>query len=461
MSALPVVTAPPFSVSRAPRALPLLGHARALLGDPLRFLVTLPSYGDLVWIRLGPVRALVVCHPELNREMLQRDRDFDKGGPLFQRAGEFIGNGLVTCPHADHRRQRRLMQPAFHPARFPDYATVMSQCTAAVVSAWQDGQVVDAFADIYEITAQTMSVSMFAGLTSDARLRRFRDALSVVLEGSYRRLLTPPGIDRLPTPGRLRYDRARACVREITGQFIDEYGDGADRHDLLSMLLAARGDDGRPLSAEEVCDQVTTLFAAGTESTSSTIGWAMYLLARHPEVQRRLRDETGPVLAGRAATWDDLPLLGYARQVITETLRLYPPAWLLTRVTARDTELGGCPLPAGTILVYSAYLQHHRADGFPDPECFDPGRWADEQPPRGRYSPFGSGPRKCIGDTFALTQAVMALATIVSRWELTLAAEPDRLVPRLVHAPRGIQIRLGSPLRAAEQTEAHLQPAEL
>jgi hypothetical protein len=123
-------------------------------------------------------------------------------------------------------------------------------------------------------------------------------------------------------------------------------------------------------------------------------------------VQRRLRDETGPVLAGRAATWDDLPLLGYARQVITETLRLYPPAWLLTRVTARDTELGGCPLPAGTILIYSAYLQHHRADGFPDPECFDPGRWADEQPPRGRYSPFGSGPRKCIGDTFALTQAV-------------------------------------------------------
>jgi cytochrome P450 len=441
------------TVGRAPGAWPLLGHARALLSDPLGFLARLPEHGDLVWIKIGPARALVVCDPDLNAEFLRRDRDFDKGGPLFQRAREFIGDGLVTCPHADHRRQRRTLQPAFRPDRFPAYAAVMTERIDAAIGAWQDGQVIDAFADVHAITAQSMSVTMFASQVSDDRVRRFREALSEVLEGSYRRLLTPPGLDRLPTRARRRYDRARAALREITGQFVAEYQDGADRHDLLSMLLATRDDDGRPLPAAEICDQVTTLFAAGTESTASTIGWALYLLARHPQAQQELRAEARAVLGGRAATWDDLPRLSYASQVITETLRLYPPAWLLTRATASDTELGGCPVPAGTILVYSAYLLHRRPDAFDDPDRFDPGRWADAAPPRTRFVPFGTGPRKCIGDTFALTQATLALASIAGRWELTVDSAPRRPAPRLVLAPRNVRIRLTAAAAAAEHRQ--------
>jgi pentalenene oxygenase len=431
-----------FTVGKAPGALPLAGHIRSLVKDPLAFLSSLPEHGDLVWIKIGPLRAIVACHPELTRELLRRDEDFDKGGQVMDRAREFIGDGLITCVHSDHSRHRRMMQPAFQTDRFPAYASVMTEQIAAVTANWREGHIIDAFDDIHVMTSKTMSIIMFASEISASAVSRFREALGEILDGTYRRMLTPPGLDRLPTPGKRRYDRARACLREITSQFTDNIQDGADRDDLMSMLLTFRDDDGQSLSADEICDQVTSLFSAGTETTASTVGWALHYLACDPQLQQRLRAEARTVLGGRTASWEDVPSLHYARRTIWETLRICPPAWLLTRKATCDTELGGCQIPAGTTLVYSAYLLHHRADIFADPDRFDPDRWNDTKPPRGGFVPFGNGPRKCIGDNIAMTQAILMLSSIISRWQVTPVAENIRPVPRLVLTPRRIQLRL-------------------
>jgi cytochrome P450 len=433
-----------FTVGKAPGALPLAGHMRPLLRDPLGFLSSLSGHGDLVWIKLGPVRALVVCHPELVRELLLRDRDFDKGGAFFDRAREFVGNGLITCRRSDHRRQRRMMQPAFHPDRLRGYAEVMTEQIGAATAGWHDGQIIDAYTDMHAISSRTASLIMFGSNLSASRIQRFHEALCEILEVCYRQMLTPPVLDRLPTPSKRRYDRARACLREVTGQFIEDYQDADDRHDLMSMLLGYRDDEGRALSADEICDQVATLFLAGTETTASNLGWALYLLAQHPELQDKLRAETQAVLGDRIATWDDLPRLAYAGRVITEALRLFPPAWLLTRRTSHDTVLGDCHIPAGTTMVYSAYQLHHRADLSADPGRFDPDRWNDVRPPRGALVPFGSGSRKCIGDSHGMMQNTLALASIVSRWRLTPASGIAHPVPRMTLAPRHVQLRLSA-----------------
>lgn len=441
----------------APRALPVLGHALPLLRDPLGFLTALPGHGDLVRVRVGPYRAVVVCDPELTRQVLCDDRTFDKGGPLYDRIRELTGNGLASCPYSDHRRQRRLLQPAFHPARMPGYAGTMRRQVLAVTGAWADGETVDVIEQMHTISARTTITTMFgrdpAGV-DDHALSRLMDDFTVVVAGIPRRALMPPPADRLPTPANRRYDRARARLRAaidriVTGNRSGELHDG----DLLSMLLSAGhdppgggGPDGRGLTDEEIADQLVTFFAAGTENTGTTLAWSLHLLAQHPDVARRMRAEADAVLDGApAASLEHLPALELTAAVVTEALRLYPPAWVLTRTTTGDTRLGGHTIPAGTAIVYSAYLLHRRPDLFPDPERFAPDRWltgSGNAPHRTAFVPFGGGPRKCIGDVFALTEATLVLATITAGWELHPAGNrPVRPVPRLALSPQELPMR--------------------
>ncbi|MFD7491118.1 cytochrome P450 [Streptomyces sp. NPDC059832] len=198
--------------------------------------------------------------------------------------------------------------------------------------------------------------------------------------------------------------------------------DGTDHGDLLSALVAARDleDGGRGMTDAEISDTILTVFLAGTETTASTLAWALDLLARHPEIEQRLHTEVDTVLRGNPASHADLPRLELTERIITETLRLYPSAWFLTRTVTHDTHLGGHPLPAGTSVAYSPYLIHHRPDLHTDPETFDPDRWDPQRPqaPRNAFIPFATGARKCIGNTFAMTEATLALATITARWSL-------------------------------------------
>ncbi|MFJ9724296.1 cytochrome P450 [Streptomyces sp. NPDC101209] len=436
----------------APGALPLLGHALRFLRDPLRFLRSLPDVGDVVTIRLGPVSAAVVCAPDLVRRVLVDDRTFDKGGFLFDRSREFLGNGLGTCLHKDHRRQRRMIQPAFHRTRLPGYAREMSAQAHAVTDAWRHGQTIDVLAETTSISLRTTAATIFSAAPAALRESLAAD-LATLEEGVFRRMLLPPHVDAVPTPGKRRYDRAHARSRQTIHRIIADYrADGVDHGDLMSMLLAAQDDLARPgtegarLSDEEVRDQVMSFLFASTDTIGKALAWALHLLGRHPHITERLHAEVDAVLAGGVARFEDLPRLETTRNVVTETMRLYPPGWLLTRTTTVDAELGGRRLPAGTDVAFSPYQIHHRGDLFTEPERFDPDRWTPDRAaavPREAFLPFGGGARKCIGDAYALTEATLALATIAARWRLEPA--PGRRVRAAPYAlalgPKGLFMR--------------------
>ncbi len=449
----------PAAVGAAGGAWPLLGHGPALYRRPLAFLESLPAHGRLVRIRMGPRPVIVVCDPELTDRLLREDRVYDKGGPLFDKARESMGNGLVTCPHADHRRQRRLCQPAFHPARLGGYAQVMAAQIGRMVNGWRPGEPVDVMAALYGLTGRIAVQTMFgADLPRDVQAQSLGD-LRTIVEGTYLRMLAPGWVNRLPTPGNRRYDLARTRLRASIGQIAADRRaaeGGGEQADLLSALLAARDDDSAGpgagpgadrLAEDEVVDQVLTFFMAGTETTASALAWALHLVAGHREVEARLHKELDSVLGDRAPTTADVPELPYTARVLTETLRLYPPGWFFTRSTAVDCELAGVLLPAGTTVAYSPYLIHRLPALYPDPARFDPDRWdgpdgAPAKPAvRGAFLPFAAGRRKCIGEDFAFTEAVLALAAVSTRWLLRPAPGAQvRPVVGATMAPRDLRM---------------------
>jgi cytochrome P450 len=439
------------SVPAAPRAWPLVGHALPLLRDPLRFLTSLPTHGDLVSIRIGPIRAIVVCNLELTHQVLTDDRAFDKGGAIFERTREVVGNGLATCPRRDHRRQRRLVQRAFHRTRLPGYVTAMTEQITAGVESWNDEQVIDVHAEMMAITTRALVATMFTDTIEPHILRQTFDDISAVFAGFFRRIFMPPPIDRLPTPGNRRYNQANARLRHTIGTIIADYrASKVDHDDLLSILLTARdssdGDGERGLSNAEITDQMMTFLIAGAESTAGALAWAVHLLAQHSEVQERVHDEVASTLAGTAPTYRELSALALTGRVLTETLRLYPSGWLLSRTAAHDTQLGAHRIPAGATIVISPYLLHHHPALHPDPDRFDPSRWEPKtgtQHPRDTYIPFGAGARRCIGDNFGILEATLALAEIVAKWRLMpIPGQHVRAATSLVLQPRGLRLRL-------------------
>ncbi|MFE0042668.1 cytochrome P450 [Streptomyces albireticuli] len=418
----------PDPIPTAAGALPLLGHLVPLLRDPLKFLGRLPERGDLVRVRLGPLPVLVVCDPDLTCRALREDRTFDKGGPVYDRGRELIGNGLASCPHRDHRRQRRLLQPAFHPTRLPGYAQAATARTAEATASWQDGQVLDVLSAMQELFASITVDTLFSTTPPPDVLTQALADLNTVVKALTVRTATPQLLNRLPIPRNRRYHQARARLSRTLHHIVTERratGTSTDHGDLLSILLAAHDPDSGPaeqtLTDAEIIDQIVTFFLAATETSASSVAWALHLLGQHPEIETRLHAEADAVLDGRPATHADLPRLELTTRVFTETLRLWPPVWGLTRTCTADTRLGRYPIPTGTSLAYSPYLLHRRPDLYPDPDRFDPDRWAPDHPSpprREAFLPFGGGARKCIGERSAINTGVLALATIASRWHL-------------------------------------------
>ncbi|WP_202919447.1 cytochrome P450 [Saccharothrix deserti] len=415
----------------APGALPVIGHAWPMMRDPLRFIGSLSALGDLVEVRLGPVRAYVPCHPDLLWQVLTDDRVFDKGGPFFDRVRATIGNGVGSCPHAEHRRQRRLIQPAFHHARLERYAAVMEQEASALTSSWRDGQVVDVYPALFGAALRTVLRCLFTTRADDGAVDRMRRSVETLLHQVTARMFVPDLLQRLPVPVNRRFDRALADLRHGIDTMVADYrrGDG-DRGDLLSSLLAARDGDGHGggLDDAEVSDQVLTMLVAGSDSVAATVSWALHLLDRHPEAFEGVRREVHAVLDGRPAQAADLARLPHIGRVVTEALRLYPPGWLFTRITSEEVELGGHRLPAGTTVAFCPPAVHLRAGLHDRPHAFDPDRWSPERArdlPRGAFVTFGGGARKCAGEAFGLTESSLLLATLVSRWGLRSAPGSD------------------------------------
>ncbi|MFI6934150.1 cytochrome P450 [Streptomyces sp. NPDC050287] len=418
---------------------------------PLEFLNSLPAHGDLVGIRLGPLRAWVVCHPDLVHQMLKDTHTFDRGGTQYERLRSLLGDSVVTCPHAEHRRQRRLVQPPFRPSRVADFTELMGEEAELTCRDWRAGQQVDVSSALLAMTTRVISRVLFSDSLDAATATEVRRCLADVVRGLFLRTLVPvDAAFRLPTPANRRYRKAVAHLHTIVDGVIAERRRSARapravrRADVLQTLLEAAGDggDGLPaLSGQEVHDQLITLLLTGAETVALCLSSAFSLLARNPEAERRLHAELDAVLAGRVRPApDDLPRLVHTRSVVTETLRHSPPGWLFTRATTRDTVLAGHRLAKGSMVLYSPYLLHHDPASFAGPDRFLPERWLPGQTAPGRPGamiPFAAGSRKCLGDAFAMTEATVALATLARRWRLRLPPGPaERQRPAVTLGPR-------------------------
>jgi cytochrome P450 len=421
MIATPV---PPGPRTRFPGA-HLLAFSRDLLGFVCRLK---HDYGDVVAFRLGPERAVLLSHPEpLHTVLVLQHRAFQKGrrGDV---STQWLGEGLLNSEGVRHQHQRRLLQPAFHRQRLAAYATVMTTHAARLSQAWQAGATLDMAPAMMRVTL-AIAAQTLLDADVEAEASAIGQAITTLVQGSARvPLPLAPLVRRLPLPSQRRLRRAEAYLDTLISQLIDERrARGGATGDVLTMLIDARTEDGRPLSPRQIHDEALTLLLAGHETTALALSWTWYLLAQHPDVDAAMQAELQTVLGGRLPTAEDLPQLRYTRMVFTEALRLYPPAWLMTRRAREAVTIGDYRFAPGTFFLLSPYLAHHDARFFPEPEAFIPTRWAaplDAGPARYAYLPFGGGPRQCLGEGFAWMEGLLVLAALAQTWRMQLVPGP-------------------------------------
>ncbi|WP_305657734.1 cytochrome P450 [Streptomyces sp. cf386] len=438
-------TAPP-PIPRAAGSLPFIGHALKMR-DNLGFIDSLRDTREpLVEIVLQPgTRTIVVQDPALIHQMLKALAPTLDKGRLYDKLGQLLGDSVVTATGRTHVRKRRQVQPAFAHTEISRYVDIMRAEVAATVAGWEPGRPLDVREAMVGLSLDMLAKTVFAGSLDDAVFRRLRSDLSVVLNDVGVRIMLPDWTERLPLPFNRRFDRARAGVRATINTAVDELqASGHDTGDMLSMLLRAIDEEtGEPLTGHQICSEILTLAVAGTETTASVLSWTLYELARHPDIEARILAELDEVLGERPVAFDDVTRLPHLNRVITETLRLHHPGWLVTRRTTEETRLGEWTLPAGTELAYCQHALHRDPERFPDPHTFDPDRWTDpaQEPPPGAFLPFGDGKHKCMGDRLALTEMVTALATMLRSVRLELAeGQVIRQVARLTVRPRALRM---------------------
>jgi cytochrome P450 len=410
-------------VPRAPGAIPLLGHAWKLGRDPLEFLKSLRLAGDLVRVDLGTLPVYVATSAELVHEVtVTQARAFEKGR-LYDRVRPLVGNGLATATGEVHRRNRRLIQPMFHRSRIAGYAEVMSHRALALAESWAPGQHIAVEQVMGEYAIETLAETMFSTDIGRPAVEAVRRNLPVILKNMLLRAASPKFLDSLPIRPNRDFDRAAESMRQVIDDVIatTRRSGQTGQPDLLSLLLDARdADTGDALTDEEVRDELVTILFAGTETTASTLTWAFHELARHPEAEKQVMAEVDDIVGTRPVTIDDIPRLVAIRRVLDEVIRLHGVT-LLMRRTTEPVELGGFTIPAGVEVAFSLYALHRDPALYTDPDRFDPDRWLPERRadlPREGFVPFGAGARKCIGDAFSWTEATIALATILARWNL-------------------------------------------
>lgn len=432
---------PPPAPVRFPGAWPVLGHAPALLRDPLGFLSAAYRAGDLVSIRLGPKSAFLVNGSDAIRRILVHDAELYDKGFQFDHLRVLIGDGVGTTADAvKHRRQRRLLRPAFDHAHVERYVAGMAQAAESAVREWLGSRRIDAGAEMRALTMTVIARAVFdagprpgtgprpgsgtgAGLDSHAA-REVLATLPTVLGGVGRRALLPiPALDRMPTRGNLAFERARARLREFADRMIAERRavavDGAvpTAHCLLDDVLAAVDDGGAGMSDAQAHDEIMTVLLAGTETTAGTLAWLLHVLAGDPALQLEVQREADAVLGGRAPTAADLAALELTRCVVNEVLRLYPAGWILGRRPFEDVRIAGVTVPAGSQVLLNFYGMHRDAQVYCEPDRFDPGRWRDGEggPPLPHFLPFGLGPHACLGEDFGMSQILVTAAVVASR----------------------------------------------
>ena len=399
---------------------------KALRRDQLGFYEACArEYGDVVGLRAGPYRIRLIYHPDAIEEMLvTRAREFVKTPGVRRSLRPLLGEGLLLSEGDFWLRQRRLAQPAFHRQRVAGYGAVMTEFAERHAAGWRDGAVVELHGEMMAVTQAIVGKTLFdADVSGDAH--EAAGAAKVLAEDFGARIARFTLPLWVPTPANLKARRAIRRLDAIVGRIISERrAGGEDRGDLLSMLVAAQdADDGTRMTPRQLRDEVMTLFLAGHETTAVTLSWAWYLLAQHAEATARLEAELAQVLGGRAPAVADLPRLTYTAGVVSESLRLFPPAYALGRQALVASELGGHPVARGEIVLAPAWVIHRDRRWFDKPNEFLPERWDGDlakRLPRFAYFPFGGGPRQCIGNAFALMEATLVLAAVAQRVRLAL-----------------------------------------
>jgi len=422
------------------------------------------DYGDMVSLPIVGRRRILLNRPDLIEQVLViQQHKFRKSALAQAIMRPLLGNGLLNSEGEFWKRQRRLAQPAFQKIRINEYAPTMVEQALAHTSAWRDGETRDIATEMSRLTC-TIAVKSLFGLDLGKESERVSEMLPGLMRYTVTRARSPLHLPAsLPTPANRRAKAAYAYVDALIYRLIEERRSrpatgNAAGHDLLSRFIAATDEDGSHMSPQQLRDETVTMFFAGHETTSLTLGWSWFLLAQNPAAVSHLHEELSRVLAGRAPRPEDIDSLPYLTAVIYESLRLYPPAFVLgSRTAQQPIELGGYSLPAGTTVLMSPWVMHRDPRYFPEPLAFQPERWLDgliARLPAFAYFPFGGGPRRCIGQGFALMESVLVLATLAQRFDFEL--QPDQRItpePLATLRPRnGIRMRIH--LREASRATA-------
>ena len=401
--------------------------------NPLAMMIAMArDYGDIAHYKIGPQHLFFFNHPDLIRDVLvTNQKNFHKSRGL-ERAKRLLGNGLLTSEDEFHLRQRRLAQPAFHRQRIEAYATTMVDFAERTRSSWTDGRTVDMHTEMMRLTLGIVAKTLFDA-DVDSEAGEIGTAMTQAFESfNYAMLPFTEYLEKLPLPAVRRFNSARDRLdRTIYRMISERRSSGEDRGDLLSMLLLAQDTegDGTGMSDAQLRDEALTIFLAGHETTANALTWTWYLLSQHPDVEARLHAELDSALGGRRPAFEDLPNLPYTRMVLSESMRLYPPAWAIGRRALKSFNAMGYEISAGSVVLMSQYIMHRDERFFPEPERFDPERWTAEsqaQRPKFSYFPFGGGARVCIGEQFAWMEGILLLGTIAQQWRMQL--DPGQVV---------------------------------
>jgi cytochrome P450 len=432
------------------------GDFWAFRRDPLTFLPQVArTYGDLARLSFGKQRVYVISRPEWIEDVLVISASRFAKGVALERARRFLGNGLLTSGGAEHLRQRRLIQPLFHRQHVQGFANTMVKHAARWVDAVKPGAELEMTAEMGELTLSIVGETLFSSDVQDDAAE-VRAALNDAVSGFA--LAFIPMIERLeklPLPIFRRIRAARARLDRVIRRVIAErrkteglppQDTQPRQHDLVSMLLAAR-DPENPhavgMSDEQIRDEAITIFLAGHETTANAMAWTWHLLGSAPETEARLHAELAQVLAGRHPTAEDVPRLEWTRAIVSESMRLWPPAWTMGRRVLQTHAIGGHSIEPGSLVIMSQWVVHRDARWWDRPDTFAPERWlAPSSRPKYSYFPFGGGARVCIGESFAWTEAMLLLATIAQRWQFRpVAGSTPAPEPRITLRPKGLRMR--------------------
>ncbi|MGH4034017.1 cytochrome P450 [Actinomycetota bacterium Odt1-20B] len=440
-------------VPPAPGRLPGLGHLLPLWRAPLKTFRSLDAHGPVVRLDVAGWSVHMLTRPELVRRVLVTDTGAFTKGRMFDVIKPLFRDGLLAADGETQRRQRCLVQPAFHHHRIAACAPTMARLARELSDSWQSGQVLRVHPVMHQLTLATVADIMFTSALAPAAVDDICRAMPVLMRGILAHALTPGPLAHIPTPAKRRFTRAVTDTHHRIDEIIDAHQDNPDRPDLLSALLAARDSDtDAPMTRDQLHDEVIGIFLAGTETSGTFLAWFFHELATRPEIERRVFTEVDTVIGERPVTYERTAQLHYTARVVKEVLRQRPNL-LLTYTVTRPVHLGDHLLPPGAEVGYSPYGIHHSEAFYPDPDRFDPDRWLPDRntlPPLA-FLPFSAGRTRCVGDHFGWVEMLIAIATICRRWRLRpVPGHTAKPVPAAFIEPGDLRL-MATPRRAGGQ----------